>query len=263
MKIISIVSSGRKNGNTARIVKHLQEAVLQQAVKKNILAEFEQIDLANSNIQFCMGCRVCFDKGEALCPLKDSLLAVRNKIDQADGVIFASPVYVEDVNGIMKNWIDRMAFNCHRPAFAGKAAAIITNSGVGSSNHALKTIKSALLTWGFSVAVQSKFRTGALITEEQLNIRYGNKIKTVAGKLFNTIYRKRAEYPSFYSLMVFKVQQRYWLKTKNELNTYDYLYWKRRGWLEATCNYYINHKAGFVKVKLAGIAGYIISLFFI
>jgi multimeric flavodoxin WrbA len=34
---------------------------------------------------------------------------------RAEAYVFASPVYVEDINGVMKNWIDRMAFNSHRP----------------------------------------------------------------------------------------------------------------------------------------------------
>lgn len=263
MRIISIVSSGRKNGNTERIVRHIQEEFLLIAITKNLKVEFEQIYLANSDIKFCRGCRICFDKGEDSCPLKDMLLNIRDKISQADGVIFASPVYVEDINGIMKNWIDRMAFNCHRPAFAGKAAVIVTTSGVGSSNHALKTMKSALLTWGFHISAQSKFRTGGFIEDEQINSRYGNKIKVIANKLFDTIYGHRAEYPSFYSLMVFKVQQKYWQKTKKEWNTFDYFYWKSKGWIEKTCNYYIRHNSSLIKVKLAEIVGNIISIFFV
>jgi multimeric flavodoxin WrbA len=35
--------------------------------------------------------------------------------------VFASPIYVEDVNGAMKNFIDRMAYNCHRPRFFGRS----------------------------------------------------------------------------------------------------------------------------------------------
>lgn len=263
MKIISIISSGRKNGNTGRIVRHIEEDFLQDAIKKGLKAEFEQIYLANSDIKFCKGCRICFDKGEELCPLKDELLSIRDKINQADGVIFASPIYVEDINGIMKNWIDRMAFNCHRPAFAGKPVVIVVTSGAGSSNHALKTMKSALLTWGFHVATQGKFRTGGFIEEDQIKFRYGNQMKIIANKLFNAIDGHRAEYPSFYSLIVFRVQQKYWQKTKKEQNTFDYFYWKNKGWMEKTCNYYIHHNSNSIKIKLAGIAGSIVSIFFI
>lgn len=94
------------------------------ADKENIILEIERISLGQLDLNTCRGCRVCFDKGEEKCPLKDDVLSIRDKMILADGILAASPVYVEDVNGIMKNWIDRMAFNCHRPAFAGKSAYI-------------------------------------------------------------------------------------------------------------------------------------------
>lgn len=43
----------------------------------------------------CLVCRRCFDVGEGFCPLKDELLSIREKLNKADGVILASPVYVE------------------------------------------------------------------------------------------------------------------------------------------------------------------------
>ncbi|KOA18088.1 iron-sulfur flavoprotein [Clostridium homopropionicum DSM 5847] len=263
MRIISIISSARKNGNTERIVKHIEEDFLYMSIEKGLKAECEQIHLADSDIKLCRGCRVCFDKGEDFCPLKDTLLNIRDKIIQADGVIFASPVYVEDINGIMKNWIDRMAFNCHRPAFAHKTAVIVVTSGGGSSNHSIKTIKSALLTWGFHVSAQGKFRAGALMENDQIKSRYGNDIKVIANKLFSSIHDHRAEYPSFYSLMVFKVQQKCWQKVIKEQNTFDCSYWENKGWLEKTCSYYIPHNSNPIKIKLARIAGSIISIFFL
>jgi len=263
MKIISIVSSCRKKGNTERIVRRIEEEFLQIAIKQNVQVEFEQIHLGNSDIQFCRGCRICFKKVEDQCPLKDGLLNIRDKLSKTDGVILASPVYVEDINGIMKNWIDRMAFNCHRPAFAGKTTLIVTTSGGVSTNHALRTMNSALHTWGFHICSQNKFRTGGFMEDEQINSLFDNQIKNIANKLFNTINKRKAEFPSFYSLIVFKVQQKYWQKTKNELNTFDYLYWHNKGWTQKGCNYYIPHNSNFVKVKIAGIVGSVVSMFFV
>ncbi len=124
MKIISLVSSYRINGNTNTAVSLIEKQLLSIADKENIALEVEKIQLGHLDIKTCCGCRVCFDKGEGKCPLKDDLLEIWDKIHQTDGILVASPVYVEDVNGIMKNWIDRMAFNCHRPAFAGKTVYI-------------------------------------------------------------------------------------------------------------------------------------------
>lgn len=263
MKIISIVSSARKDGNTERITKFMELELKKAAEKSNTKAEFEHINLGNLNVKFCRGCRICFDKGEALCPLKDEVLNVRDKITEADGIILASPVYVEDVNGIMKNWIDRMAFNNHRPAFAGKSAVVLTTSGVGSSNHALKTMKSALMAWGFSISAEGKFRTGGRMDSEKIKSRHGSKISFIADKLFNDVHKGKAMNPTFGSLIYFKVQQKYWQKSRIKPDMLDLSYWKDKGWTQRSCSYYIPNKAGFIKVRLAGMAGNIISRFFI
>lgn len=261
MKVISVVSSYRKGGNTDNLVKLVEEQILFIANFKNIPVELERISLGYSDIQTCHGCRICFDKGEIKCPLKDELLQIRDKIQQADGIIIASPVYAEDVNGIMKNWIDRMAFNCHRPAFTGKAAAVIATSGGASSRHALKTMSTALSYWGYHIVSQNKFRTGASMKTEEINAHYQQKIKSIAIELFDAIMNNKILEPSFYSLVAFKVQQKYWQKAIGQHDLFDFEYWKNKGWIEPQCEFYIPHKASRIKVNLARLIGNIISVF--
>jgi len=135
LKIITLVSSYRTTGNTNRVVSLIEKELTSLAQMEKVDLDIERIQLHSFDIKLCCGCRVCFDKGEEKCPMKDELLVIFKKLYQADVILAASPVYVEDVNGIMKNWIDRMAYNCHRPAFAGKYAYIVTTSGSGTSNH--------------------------------------------------------------------------------------------------------------------------------
>lgn len=263
MKIISITSSFRRNGNTERLVSLIEEELQLAAEVMHEPLEIERISLANVELGLCQGCRACFDNGEEMCPRKDDVLLIRDKISEADGVILASPVYVEDVNGIMKNWIDRMAFNCHRPAFAGKTAVVVTSSAAGSTNHAIKTMSNALTAWGFFVEGQHKFRLGAFMETQAMKVRYGTKIKRAAEGLLNNIKNQKALKPSFYSLTVFKIQQKYWQKRKDASNTFDYTYWSSKGWFEPQCEYYISNEASWIKVKAARLFGSIIAMFFI
>ena len=117
MKILALVGSYRKRGNTARIVAMIAEELQKLATTADEILEVETVYLAHQDIGLCRGCRVCFDQGEELCPLRDDLLAIKTRMEEADGFIIASPVYVHDVNGVVKNWIDRLAFVCHRPEF--------------------------------------------------------------------------------------------------------------------------------------------------
>ena len=262
MKIVSIVSSYIKNGNTNNIVKLIEDQIEKIAEKLDLPLKIERILLGDYGIQFCHGCRVCFDKGEEKCPLKDNLLTIRDKLLDADGIIIASPVYVEDINGIMKNWIDRMAFNNHRPGYAGKTAFLITTSGIGSSNHSIKTMKRALNAWGFYILGQSKFRTGSLMSINNMKELYNHKIVKIANKLIEALVKNRPVNPTFYSLLSFKVQQKYWQKATSKNNSIDYKYWIEKEWLKPKCEYYIKHNANRVKVKIARTFGNIIALFF-
>lgn len=180
MKIIILTSSYRKHGNTEQLSELIGEELQKAAEVMQESLEVERISLAHAGLQLCRGCRACFDKGEDMCPLKDDLLLIRDKISEADGIILASPVYVEDVNGIMKNWIDRMAFYCHLPAFAGKTAITVVTSGARATNHALGTMSNALTSWGVTVRGQYKFRLGALTEKQEIKSRYELKIKKAA-----------------------------------------------------------------------------------
>jgi multimeric flavodoxin WrbA len=262
MKIISIISSCRKNGNTENLVSILEEELKSVSELKHEEIEIERIYLGQANLKMCMGCRICFDKGEQFCPLKDDFLTIREKVVEADGVILASPVYVEDVNGIMKNWIDRMAFYCHRPALAGKVAVTITTSGAGSTNHALKTISFAIMSWGAYLGGQYKFRTGALMKREEIYEHNHSKVNEVARKLIDDIKNQKAYMPTLYSLIIFKVQQKLWQKNTDSQNSIDYTYWNNKGWLEPKCVFYTTIRTNWFKVKIARLFGAIIALFF-
>ncbi|WP_170253922.1 flavodoxin family protein [Acetobacterium paludosum] len=262
MRIISLVSSYRTNGNTNKTVSLIEQQLLSIANKEKITLEIEKILLSHFDIKTCCGCRACFDKGEEKCPLKDELLFIWEKIYQADGILAASPVYVEDVNGIMKNWIDRMAFNCHRPAFAGKNVFIVTTSGGGSSNHTINTMKNAFTTWGMNLAGSSKFRTGKQMDSVEIESRYSKEIKKVAEALFKAVKNKSNQRPSFYSLITFRVQQKCWQKSTQCQDTVDYKYWQRNEWLQRDCNYYIPNKASFLKIKFAQLIGSIVAIFY-
>lgn len=260
MKIFIMNSSFRKDGNTNRILECFMEEFQSCSRQHGTDVEFETVFLAHENIQMCRGCRLCFDRGEDRCPLKDEVLPIRDKLCKADAAVLAGPVYVEDVNGFMKNWIDRMAFNSHRPSLYGKPAAVLTTSASYSSNHSLKTVIRAINSWGGVVVARGKFRMGALMAKDEVKARHGAGIKMLAEKLYASSGGSKAGVPSVYSLVAFKIQQKYW-RNKKETQSHDYSYWKGKGWLESGCNYYTVHKAGWFKTGMAGVLGSLASIF--
>lgn len=101
MKILGIVCSPRRNGNTEILVNE----VLRSA-KASGADETEIISVAGKNIGFCVDCNKCFDSGE--CAIKDDMQEFYAKMKAADGIVFGSPVYFRNVTGQAKTLIDRM-----------------------------------------------------------------------------------------------------------------------------------------------------------
>ncbi len=261
MKLLLVNSSARVSGNTGRVMDLYEEAFASLARELGVTIETERVNLARLSLKTCLGCRACFDLGEAKCPLKDDLLPVRDRLLVADGFVIASPVYVEDVNGVMKNWIDRMAFTSHRPAFFGKTALLYTTSGIGSSNHALGTMQTAFGTWAIKTLGGEKFRLGAISAPEEIRKRYAAKIQRSARRLVYSI-RRQPFRPSFYSLIAFTVQQTYWRRNKAYFGTYDHAFWQDAGWLESGRRYYDPALARSPKALVTRLLGKFIALFF-
>jgi multimeric flavodoxin WrbA len=261
LKILALVGSYRKRGNTARIVNLIAEEMLGKAARQNQTVELETVYLAHQELGFCRGCRVCFDQGEERCPLRDDLLAIRARMQEADGLIVAAPVYVNDVNAAVKNWIDRLAFACHRPEFAGKSAYLVATVADSPTGHALKTVQVALQTWGYHIAGKAGFKMGALMDQDQMEARYRLRAERIAKDLLDSVATDRCRKPSFLSLMTFKIMQL--ARQRNRDGSIDDAYWKSRGWTDPGREFFIPHRAGQIKVALARLAGALLALFVI
>ena len=126
MKIITILGSPRKNGTGTKVAEEIEHAL--SALGD---LEFERIHLVDQDLCSCRGCFTCIRSGEDRCSLKDDRLKIEKKLEEADGIIIISPGYVQNVSGLMKNFMDRMAFTHHRPRFFGKKMMIVANGGAG------------------------------------------------------------------------------------------------------------------------------------
>ena len=260
MKVLFLCGSGRTDGNTARAVGLFREKLEQVCGDAGVALETETVLLGQEELQFCRGCRACFDRGEDRCPLKDGLIPLRDRMLEADALVVASPVYVEDVSGLTKNWIDRMAFFCHRPGLYGKCAWLITTSASRSTKHSLRTMKVALTTWGAKVCGGNRLFLGALSSKEEIAAKYGAALEKAAAALFRAVRSQSAMKPSMFSLIAFRVQQTYWRRAAGD--SYDLKYWTDKGWLEKGCGHYGPYRAGAVKRCAADLAANFVSAIF-
>jgi len=259
MKILALVSSNRKHGNTARLVQMVEGEMRALAAATDTAFEFETLYLGDLAMNPCLGCRGCFDRGEARCPVKDDLPMIRAKMDAADGLIVASPVYVNDVNGVAKTWIDRLAYLCHRPALAGKCAYLIVTVADSPTGHALRTLNIALRTWGCHIVGQAGYKMGPLLPQAQLEARFRGDATRVARALYDNVAQQQYLRPAFLSLMMFKIQQLAW--QREDPGSLDYVYWHDQGWLDPATTFYIPHRAKPLKVAAARAVGAVVYRF--
>ncbi len=92
--------------------------------EKNI--EMELYTARDNMVQECRGCGKCFDEG--LCPQDraDSMGCIREKILEADLIVLLSPVYLNNVSGAMKTFLDRIGSWVHTLQLSGKIGIVVT-----------------------------------------------------------------------------------------------------------------------------------------
>ena len=93
MKVIGIVGSPRKNGNTELLTRHTLKAIAEEGL------DTELVRLAGLDIRPCTACMAC--KKEEICSIEDDLFPIYLKMKKADGIILASPVYYGSATGLV------------------------------------------------------------------------------------------------------------------------------------------------------------------
>ena len=123
MKVLGIVCSPRKGGNT--------EILTQEALTgaQNCGAKTELLTTWDKDIKPCDGCLSCEKTGK--CHLKDDVQEIYLKLLEADGIIWGTPVYFFSATAQAKMLIDRSyALYQNGNRLAGKVSGVIS---VGAS----------------------------------------------------------------------------------------------------------------------------------
>ncbi len=109
MKKIIIIDGGpRKNMNTAKLLQSFAEG----AKSAGSEIEVKIVRLYDLDYKGCMSCMACKLKGKAhnTCCFKDALTPLLEEIAQADGLVLGSPIYFGEVTGMMRAFLERLAF---------------------------------------------------------------------------------------------------------------------------------------------------------
>ncbi len=103
MKITSFNGSPRGRNSISHI---MVSEFLEGAQKAG--AEAENFFLVEKEIGYCKACLSCWIKTPGVCIQEDDMAGLLEKLIQSDIVVYATPVYADNVTGIMKMFIDRL-----------------------------------------------------------------------------------------------------------------------------------------------------------
>jgi len=247
MKVLAIIGSPRKKGNSYKVTKRIEERM-----KELGDVEFEYLFLKDVNFKPCRGCFTCIAKGKERCPLKDDRDKILEKMLASDGLILVSPAYFFNVTAMMKNFIDRFAYLTHRPALAGKPMMAITTSAGAGLKEVLKYFELVAAGWETNLVYKLGAWTPLYPLAPKETKKIEKNIDSAARKFHKALKTKKIPSPSLGSLLHFRFI-RYHAILEKEHFPADYNYFKEKGLLDERKKYYVYAKISPFKNMLASI----------
>ncbi len=228
MNILAIIGSPRK-GNSYEAAQVMEQRLLEISSDIN----FEYLFLSDLVLNDCCGCQLCITKGEGKCPLDDEINYIQEKMEEADGIIFITPVYSFQVTALMKKFIDRFAFMVHRPRFFKPALVVVIRGNI--FKKVIKYLAKVTGYWGFNIVASAGILELESLTGKQ-RVKAIKKLEDTASKLYTSIKNEENRpVPSFKKLIWFKMWKNI-IENNKENMPFDYQYWQERGWFNS--NYY-------------------------
>jgi multimeric flavodoxin WrbA len=213
--------------------------------------ETEIVPLSDYAVGICRGCKLCFERGEAACPLKDDRDVLIGKMMAADGVVFATPNFSFQVSALLKVFLDRLGFAFHRPRFFGKTFTSVVAQGIYGGHKIVSYLDFAARGLGFNTVKGTCFTAFDPMTEKErqkTDKRLAKLSRRFHGRLLGTAY----PVPSTLMLSGFRMA-RTSIQLELDDTSSDWRHYKDLGWFES--DYYYPTHLGPLKKAVGRLAG--------
>jgi multimeric flavodoxin WrbA len=107
VKLIAINGSPRKKWNTAMMLEKAIEGAASQGAETRLVHLY---DLAFKGCISCFACKTKDGESYGRCAVKDGLTPVYAEIKEADAIILGSPIYLGDVTGQLRSFMERLLY---------------------------------------------------------------------------------------------------------------------------------------------------------
>ncbi|MHA1433620.1 MAG: flavodoxin family protein [Candidatus Heimdallarchaeota archaeon] len=131
IKVLGIIGSPRRNGNTETIVDKVLEGA------KEAGAEIDKVILNELEISPCQACDAC--SGSGICQFNDGMDLVNEKMKESSIFVYGTPVYYWGPTAQFKVFMDRCLATSKLGLIKGKKVILVVPLG-GSLNIARHTV---------------------------------------------------------------------------------------------------------------------------
>ncbi len=107
MRVIAVNGSPRKTWNTATLLMKALDGAASQGAATELIHLY---DLQYSGCRSCFACKTEGGKSYGRCATRDDLTPILDRVTEVDGIILGSPIYYGTVSGMMKCFLERLAF---------------------------------------------------------------------------------------------------------------------------------------------------------
>jgi multimeric flavodoxin WrbA len=217
VNILAISGSPRGKKSQTRT---LAEALLTAARARG--ADTELIDLGEARIDFCRACEACHDKPG--CVQDDDVGGILDRMLEADGIVIASPVYLDHVSAQTKALLDRSSHFVHCLRLSGKYLASVTTSGGGGGTNTNAFLKA----YATLVGAQYAGFADARVPLQDADLDAARALGTA---LVTAIAEKQA-WPE--QIRAIEAHRRLFgqvMALHKDQWPYEQAYWRERGWL--------------------------------
>lgn len=217
MQILLISSSPRKEkSQTFLLAKEVLKG-LSSSVKTEV------IHICDCKLDFCRHCEACHKK-IMNCPIKDDVCMILEKMLEADGIIFASPNYINQITASMKALWDRSSHFIHCSRFLGKYIVGVVSSGSGQDKGVLDYIQHYVHTCGGQYAGGLSSRVPVSKDKMEEALKLGNRLmQDIQEKRIFPEQIKVIEQFNDHFKKIMQIRKNDWVE--------EYQYWLNKCWL--------------------------------
>ena len=133
MKIAIFNGSPRKENTSAMVQAFIEGA-------ESAGHEVKEYRVGNMKIAGCLGCEYCHTKGNGVCVQKDDFEKILPAYQEADMIVFASPIYYFTMTAQIESAIQRV-YSIGKPAKATKAALLLSSGSPGTHDASIAQFK--------------------------------------------------------------------------------------------------------------------------